>query len=517
MYVLANDISPMNTHNALRLRTVRAYDIQERKSSSVLKSKEVVFRDQQGTFLHAHIPKEFVDKFRSTFTEGKVYGVKNFVVITKFYSFKTSPHKFMIKFNYKTVVKELKGTNFPMHMYRLMDFKALKANQSVDEKQLFDVIGRVVEIHAPQEKVINGKNSRLIDFVIEDSDGIQLGCTVWDDHVNKVEVYYNSATEEPLLVLIQFCRARTCLKSGDIKICSSYDVTQLLFNQQSPEFMQFRESLCLEQTPMRSIVSQSSFNPGSSYTVSLKDDLQLRTLTEVYAKKEFGEFWVAARIIFIDCDGEWYYPSCRTKSCYKKLEPQKEFLYCKDCDRTWGDGILRYRIKIRVVDIKGNAPFVMWDREYTELLGMSALELKQKNSQGKNGVPAEIQSLVGLNLIFRIAFRREQFLNLLNAFSVMRIINDVEMLELHAPQLMLGRDKDLNSKLELELTEDDLWEDEDELNDNEAESPLQAIPLNLTGDAYEAGADFTSIPKIVYLNNQMTGLNPVDSHLHAFL
>ncbi|XP_019158770.1 PREDICTED: uncharacterized protein LOC109155606 [Ipomoea nil] len=364
MYVLASDISPMNTRNALRLRTVRAYDIQERKPSPVLKPKEVVFHDQQGTFLHAHIPKEFVEKFRSTFTEGKVYGVKNFVVITNFYSFKTSPHKFMIKFNYQTVVKQLK-----------------------------DVIGRVVEIHAPQEKVINGKNARLIDFVIEDSDGIQLGCTVWDDHVNKVEVYYNSATEEPLLVLIQFCRARTCLKSGDIKICSSYDVTQLLFNQQTPEFMQFRESLCLEQTPMRSIVSQSSFNPGSSYTVSLKEDLQLRTLTVVYAKKEFGEFWVAARIVFIDCDGEWYYPSCRTKSCYKKLEPKKEFLYCKECDRTWGDGILRYRIKIRVVDIKGNAPFVMWDRECTELLGLSALDLKQKNSQGKDGVPAEIQAL----------------------------------------------------------------------------------------------------------------------------
>ncbi|XP_019191053.1 PREDICTED: uncharacterized protein LOC109185567 [Ipomoea nil] len=420
MYVLASDISPMNTRNALRLRTLRAYDIQERKSSSVLKSKEIVFHDQQSTFLHAHIPKEFVDKFRTTFTEGKVYGVNNFVVITNFYSFKTSPHKFMIKFNYQTVVKELK-----------------------------DVIGRVVEIHAPQEKIINGKNSRLIDFVIEDSDGIQLGCTVWDDHVNKVEVYYNSATEEPLLLLIQFCRARPCLRSGDIKICSSYDVTQLLFNQQCPEFMQFRESLGLEQTPMRSIVSQSSFNPGSSYTVSLKDDLQLRTLTEVYAKKEFGEFWVATRIISIDCDGEW--------------------------------------IKIRVVDIKGNAPFVMWDRECTELLGMSALELKQKNSQGKNGVPAEIQALVGLNLIFRIAVRREQFLNLLNVFSVMRIINDVEMLELHAPQLMLGRDKDLNSKLELELTEEDLWEDEDELDVNEAEIPLQAIPLNLTGDGYEAG------------------------------
>ncbi|XP_019181935.1 PREDICTED: uncharacterized protein LOC109177053 [Ipomoea nil] len=205
MYVLAAYISPMNTRNAMRLRVVRVYDILERRSSSILKSKEVVFHDQQGTFLHGHIPKEIVDKFRTTFKEGSVYGVKNFVVITNFYSFKISPHKFMIKFNYQTVIKEFR------------------------------------EIHAPQDKIINDKNSRLIEFVIEDSEGIQLSCTVWDDHVNKVETFFNSAIEEPLLVLIQFCRARVCLRSGDVKICSSYDVTQLLFNQEILEFMQFKE------------------------------------------------------------------------------------------------------------------------------------------------------------------------------------------------------------------------------------------------------------------------------------
>nr|GMC80530.1 replication protein A 70 kDa DNA-binding subunit D-like [Ipomoea batatas] len=69
MYVFARDISPMNTKSALRLRVIRAYDIPEKRSSSILKSKEIAFHDQEGTFLHAHIPKEIVEKFKDVFRE----------------------------------------------------------------------------------------------------------------------------------------------------------------------------------------------------------------------------------------------------------------------------------------------------------------------------------------------------------------------------------------------------------------------------------------------------------------
>lgn len=56
--------------------------------------------------------------------------------------------------------------------------------------------------------------------------------------------------------------------------------------------------------------------------------------------------------------------------------------------------------------------------------------------------------------------RKEQFQNYHNAFPVMRYINDLALIEQHAPELLQGRDKDLSSKLELELTEEDLWDDE---------------------------------------------------------
>lgn len=79
----------------------------------------------QGTFLHTHIPKEHVAKYLTEFEEGRVYGVKNFLVITKFYTYKIIHHRYMLKFNYQIVVKEYKNANFPRHMYHLKSFASL--------------------------------------------------------------------------------------------------------------------------------------------------------------------------------------------------------------------------------------------------------------------------------------------------------------------------------------------------------------------------------------------------------
>ncbi|XP_019175790.1 PREDICTED: uncharacterized protein LOC109171115 [Ipomoea nil] len=167
-----------------------------------------------------------------------------------------------------------------------------------------------------------------------------------------------------------------------------------------------------------------------------------------------GDFWVAARIVFID-DPEWYYASCRTKGCNKKLKLKGKWLWCSTCDRNWGDGTLRYRIKVRVVDLDGNAPFLLWDRECIDLLGISADDLKDTHTK---------------------------FQNYLNAFHVMRINTDEKIVEKHAPELIGVRDRDLSSKLELELTDEDLWDLEEADQANEAESPLQVVAQRLDAE-----------------------------------
>nr|GMC77870.1 replication factor A protein 1-like [Ipomoea batatas] len=47
---------------------------------------------------------------------------------------------------------------------------------------------------------------------------------------------------------------------AEVKITSSYDATQLLFNGDSTEFLEFTESLILQQTPIKSITSNSAYS-----------------------------------------------------------------------------------------------------------------------------------------------------------------------------------------------------------------------------------------------------------------
>ncbi|XP_031121113.1 uncharacterized protein LOC116024359 [Ipomoea triloba] len=149
----------------------------------------------------------------------------------------------MLQYYHKTLVKEYKGVDFPRKMFRLQTFDSIKSLEGIDPKVLIDVIGRVVQIFSPLDKLINERPSKLIDFVIEDLKGIQLKCTVWDQHVEKVMPFCQSDLKEPVIVLIQMCRVKVPENSGEVKICSSYDATQLLFNHDCDEFTDFRDSV----------------------------------------------------------------------------------------------------------------------------------------------------------------------------------------------------------------------------------------------------------------------------------
>ena len=94
---------------------------------------------------------------------------------------------------------------------------------------------------------------------------------------------------------------------------------------------------------------------------------------------QYGDFWVAARISGVVNPTEWFYSSCRKPGCYKKLKLSEGVNKCFKCFAIWESGILRYKITLRVVDLKGNASFLMWDRECQELIGMPATELYEKS------------------------------------------------------------------------------------------------------------------------------------------
>nr|GMD87147.1 replication protein A 70 kDa DNA-binding subunit D-like [Ipomoea batatas] len=164
MYVLVEELQKHHTSVAIRLRAVRTYNVLHSRGRDQIKSRECVFHDEA-----------------------------------------TCHGEYMMKFYSETLVKDYKGCDFPRNMYRLQPFESLK---TLDSNVLVDVIGRVVEIYSPLEKMINERPSRLIYFLIEDLKGNQVKCTVWDDHIEKVMPFFRSDLLEPVVVLIQMGRIK---------------------------------------------------------------------------------------------------------------------------------------------------------------------------------------------------------------------------------------------------------------------------------------------------------------------
>nr|GMC51143.1 replication factor A protein 1-like [Ipomoea batatas] len=413
MYILARDIQTRNTTTAMRLRLVRTYDIVQSRYSDKVRSRECVFHDEEGSYVHFHIPGNNVSVSNS-FMEEHVYCIKNF-----------------------------------------LSFNSIKSLEGIDEKVLIDFTGRVVQIFSPLDKLINGRPSKLIDFVIEDLKGIQLKCTVWDQHVEKVMPFFQPDLTEPVIVLIQMCRVKVPENSGEVKICNSYDATQLLFNQDYYEFTYFRESYTTY-----SMGDQSSSN------------MILSTISKLFERSETGEYWVPCIILGVDCNlNDWFHLSCKGTRCNKKVVLKDGMYVCGKCGTHCHKPMLRYKIKIRVVDANGNAPFLLWDREALELLGgITAEELKAMQPKVPTKIPKEIESLVGRGMVFKINVQRDQLEKRNLAFPVMQIKEDIDVLNQYCPGLLKEtKQKGTNS---VEPLDDDLDFDAGFSSDEEAESPL---------------------------------------------
>nr|GMD97738.1 replication factor A protein 1-like [Ipomoea batatas] len=142
----------------------------------------------------------------------------------------------------------------------------------------------VVEIHSPVEKLIAGKPSRLMDFLIQDNEERQLKCTIWDDHVDAMLPYFNSTEPEPVIVLIQLCRAKTV--NGEVRITSSYDATKLWFNHYCPEFTEFKAKLTKENTPMKSISTNSMVSQTTDIRDFISGSVVITTISDLYQQTE---------------------------------------------------------------------------------------------------------------------------------------------------------------------------------------------------------------------------------------
>nr|GMC53743.1 replication factor A protein 1-like [Ipomoea batatas] len=85
-------------------------------------------------------------------------------------------------------------------------------------------------------------------------------------------------------------------------------------------------------------------------------------------------------------------------------------------------GIDMYNLKLQVEDANGNAKLKLVDKDCIQLIGKTASDLRAKHRRITPQLPKEIQSLVGLAMLFMVEVKREQLENRYAPFSVTKTI-----------------------------------------------------------------------------------------------
>ncbi|CAH9085993.1 unnamed protein product, partial [Cuscuta epithymum] len=122
---------------------------------------ELVFIDSQGDKIHGLIKRPLLRMFRSKIVENEVYAIRGFLVMDNYYTYKATNHAYLIEFYSKTIIKDINPEIVPNSVFDFQPFEVLQTLRVVDDKQLIDVIGKVVGKCTAQNLIINGRGERL--------------------------------------------------------------------------------------------------------------------------------------------------------------------------------------------------------------------------------------------------------------------------------------------------------------------------------------------------------------------
>ncbi|KAL3618598.1 hypothetical protein CASFOL_037680 [Castilleja foliolosa] len=208
---LIKDVDRTNKPN-LKLRVVRCITkagFGNKDSGSTL---EVIFHDKEGGRITGVVKQINMRLYENRFIEGRVYGVRSYYIENNRGRFRTTLAQFKLVFHAKTLLIEFPEEHFfPNYMLDFRDYATLVDINKVDETLLFDVIGKVNEIHNPQEREFNGRRVRLIEIILEDLRVVVKSILLYGilllTKFLRSSPTGNLTAEIPVLIL-QMCRAK---------------------------------------------------------------------------------------------------------------------------------------------------------------------------------------------------------------------------------------------------------------------------------------------------------------------
>nr|GMD43935.1 replication factor A protein 1-like [Ipomoea batatas] len=153
------------------------------------------------------------------------------------------------------------------------------------------------------------------------------------------------------------------------------------------------------------------------------------------------------------------------------------------CNEIPDGSVRKYKLRVRVVDMKGTASFLIWDRECVDLLGIPAEDLYERNLNNLGNIK-EILELKGRTMLFKISAKKEHYVRRNIPFPVVKIKTDQLLLQQLCPDLLALDENDFNSDGQISEGDDKFLEG---FESDEGESPIALLPPTSSTDCTTDG------------------------------
>nr|XP_025672811.1 uncharacterized protein LOC112772142 isoform X1 [Arachis hypogaea] len=256
------------------------------------------------------------------------------------------------------------------------------------------------------------------------SKDLTVRCALFGDYVNQVNHFLASGYVEQPVVVIQLAKVK--FFRGQVGLQNVMYATQMLFNPDIPEVVEFRQSM-IEQGVNG---THPLFIANEGKVLSLEDDFMRLTrkctIEELQDDNQEGSFIIFSAIQGIVEDGGWWYSAY---VCGKGIYPQNGAYYCDFCLKHITNVTPRFKIKITVEDHTGEGIFLLFDREASYLLKKSCADLFTEVQRDASLIcgdtyPPIFQVLIGKKLLLKVDIKGVPHDTFYGTFRVRRICDD---------------------------------------------------------------------------------------------
>nr|XP_016508018.1 PREDICTED: uncharacterized protein LOC107825654 isoform X1 [Nicotiana tabacum] len=156
----------------------------------------------------------------------------NFIVCQNKERFNTTKHRLMLTFTQRTTVAETIDPLFPMNIFELRPYHQLINKVDVNESELFDVIGEIVNFSEVQTQKQGEITRKYMDIELEDDERNKLSATFWGEFVDQVIPHLLSSNNQPIIVVMQLIKAHKFQDELQKGIAEVKTISQLVQSMQ---------------------------------------------------------------------------------------------------------------------------------------------------------------------------------------------------------------------------------------------------------------------------------------------